>query len=158
MLVLDSRWACLDVRIIVWFLFAHWVADFVLQTNWMAINKSKDNVALSVHCYTYAGVMTAFFGVFLMHTYEASEAFGNLWLLSFKFFCIMFATHYMVDYATSRINARLFAKWFNYIVPIEDRKPNEEIPTLHNFFVSVGFDQLLHFITIIWVCKLLKVF
>jgi hypothetical protein len=40
-------------------LAVHWVADFVLQTNWQARNKSKSNVALSRHVLVYTGCIGA---------------------------------------------------------------------------------------------------
>ena len=47
--------------------------------------------------------------------------------------------HIPVDYITSRINSKLWA----------DKK-------VHWFFVSVGFDQLIHFITLILTYQLLS--
>ena len=42
---------------------------------------------------------------------------------------ITFITHTITDYFTSRLNSRLWAKG-----------------DVHNFFVSVGFDQVLHYV------------
>jgi hypothetical protein len=37
----------------------HWIADFVLQTNWQARNKSKRLDALGAHVGTYTAVIAA---------------------------------------------------------------------------------------------------
>jgi len=35
-------------------ILAHWIADFICQTNWMAQNKSKSYKALSLHILSLA--------------------------------------------------------------------------------------------------------
>jgi len=69
---------------------------------------------------------------------------------------IMFFTHFVVDYITSRINARLFEPWYKYISK-PDKPVSQFNPTLHNFFVSVGFDQFIHYVIIIGACRFLHV-
>ena len=92
-------------------LFLHWVADFILQTDWQAKNKSSNNVALLAHTSVYSVVWLAF---------------------GIKFTLITLVAHTITDYITSRITKRL---WENKDV--------------HNFFVVVGFDQLLHYTQLI---------
>ena len=92
----------------------HWFADFVLQTHWQASNKSKSNVALLRHVTTYTSVLAI-----------ASVAlFGAM---GGPFAAINGILHFLTDYFTSRATSKLYAKqdW-------------------HNFFVVVGFDQLIH--------------
>lgn len=94
----------------------HWLADFVLQTNWQASNKSKRNDALAAHVCVYTLVLGA--GSVLM--------FG--WSMAWVCFVVANGIlHFGTDYMTSRVSARFYAKqdW-------------------HNFFVVVGFDQLVH--------------
>lgn len=67
---------------------AHWLGDFVWQTDEMALNKSSDNSWLFAHCAVYS--MTF------------------IWL-GFIFWILNFTIHFCVDYVTSRINARLWA-------------------------------------------------
>lgn len=100
-------------------LVTHWVADFVLQTHWQASNKSKDNEALLRHVGTYTLCLAvASAGIFGQ---------GPAWL---AFVALNSALHFATDYFTSRASSRLFGKdW-------------------HNFFVIVGFDQLLHQVTL----------
>jgi hypothetical protein len=99
-------------------LAVHWVADFVLQTHWQASNKSKNNAALLKHVTTYTGVL-AIASVVLF------GAAGG------PFAAINGIFHLATDYFTSRASSKLYAKqdW-------------------HNFFVVIGFDQLIHQVTL----------
>lgn len=98
-------------------LAVHQVADFVLQTHWQASNKSKDNEALLKHVGTYTFVL--FLVVPFIFPHDAYSAW-------FLFVIANSILHFMTDYITSRASSRLFGKdW-------------------HNFFVVVGFDQLIH--------------
>jgi hypothetical protein len=99
-------------------LVVHWFADFVLQTRWQATNKSKDIVALTNH----VGVYTLVLGVASICLFGVS---------GIGFAVINGVFHFITDAFTSRATARLYAKqdW-------------------HNFFVVVGFDQLIHQLTL----------
>lgn len=105
-------------------IFIHWVADFVLQTHWQAINKSKDNKALLVHTATYSFVWFCLGSIWVLFNMDVY----NHWSLTI-FTLITFVTHTITDYFTSRLNSKLWAKG-----------------DVHNFFVSVGFDQVLHYL------------
>ena len=94
----------------------HWVADFVLQTDWQAKNKSKNNLALALHVVTYT---------FCLLWYAALNipgVVGIIWVLANG------VVHFGVDYVTSRINTYLWNKG-----------------RVHDFFVMVGFDQVIHY-------------
>lgn len=74
----------------------HFFADFVIQSEEMALNKHKSNRALLQHCAVYA---TPF----------------SLYCISDLCIGILFAVltgvlHFMVDYITSRINVHLLNK------------------------------------------------
>jgi hypothetical protein len=101
-------------------LVAHWFADFVLQTHWQAQNKSKNNVALFRHVLVYTFIIA--------HASLVLFGPGPGWL---AFVLVNFALHFATDYFTSRASSKLYAKqdW-------------------HNFFVVIGFDQLIHQITL----------
>jgi len=112
-------------------LFTHWIADFVCQSHWMASNKSKDNYALIIHVSVYSLVLyIATFIIFgARYEYEI-----------IKFVALNFILHFITDYITSRITSRLWAK-----------------QDIHNFFVVIGLDQLIHQLTLaftmIWIFK-----
>lgn len=79
----------LDINIIFAILFVHWVSDFLLQSNWMAQNKSKSLLALTTHTVVYAIPMTLFGGLFAL---------------------INGVLHFVIDFITSRITSYLWAK------------------------------------------------
>lgn len=107
-------------------IFVHWVADFVFQTHWQAINKSKNNLALTMHVSTYA--VSWLLPMSVLFYVGPYDAIGCLFAGLF-FAMLTFMFHWVTDYFTSRLNSKLWAKG-----------------DTHNFFVSVGFDQVLHYI------------
>lgn len=107
----------------------HWVSDFVLQSHWMATNKSKSNRALGLHVATY----TASMGVLTV----LAMLVQPIWLIFFlgKGFSVFLVwllvngvLHFMTDYVTSRATSHLWAKG-----------------RTHDFFVVVGLDQVIHY-------------
>lgn len=102
--------------VILGLLTTHFVADFVLQSDWMAQNKSKrwDALALHVAVYTLAFLPVTFY------------ALGNT-PAGAQFLAATFALHFATDAITSRINSRLWAQ-----------------KRVHAFFVGIGADQLSH--------------
>lgn len=112
----------ISVHLLVWMLFAHWVADFICQSDWMAQNKSKAFWPLYLHCVTYAIIMAAFFW----------SAEIDLWK-TIHFYNLMVFSHLVVDYFTSRWNRYLWEK-----------------KEVHWFFVFVGLDQFIHFWVLIY--------
>ncbi len=101
-------------------LLIHWFADFVLQTDKQAKGKSKNWNDLLNHTGTYSLVW--FIPIFVMIYFYHYNSY--LWV----FPIITFACHTITDYFTSRLNSKLWAEG-----------------KVHNFFVSVGFDQWLHY-------------
>jgi nitrate/nitrite transporter NarK len=128
-------------------LAVHFVADFVLQSDWMASNKSKRWDALTLHTSIYALCF--------------------LWW-GLPFIWITFVAHTAQDWLTSRINSRF---WFfemqpgiwaqaEYAVPKHGRTiVNPWTPIegkRHWFFVGIGADQLLHFVQLVLTWQLLN--
>ena len=101
------------------FLISHWLADFIMQTDYEATNKSFDDSMLLKHTIKYSLVMSIIIGIFTLMTLPKI----------LLFLIITFLCHTVQDYYTSRLNARLWQ---------ENRR--------HDFFVSVGFDQVLHYL------------
>lgn len=105
-------------------LFIHWYADFELQTNYQAQNKSKNIWALLSHTSVYSlfFTMTIFFTLW---TIDVSTYVKLIYCL--KFGIITFICHTVTDYFTSKQTSKLYQK-----------------QDYHNFFVVIGFDQFLH--------------
>lgn len=125
-------------------LVTHFVADFMLQSDWMALNKSKRWWPLFLHCLLYA------------------LCFG--WMGP-NFVAVTFITHFLTDAVTSRITSRL---WFiRLMLKREDVIDSSELNALypfhaavdsglrHWFFVVIGLDQLIHYVTLALTLRLL---
>lgn len=99
----------------------HWVGDFVLQTDKQAKGKSKNWSDLLSHTFTYSLLWTYVIGTLYILGFWSSLF---LWFIPITFIC-----HTATDYFTSRLSSRYW----------EEGK-------VHNFFVVIGFDQVLHYI------------
>ncbi len=97
-------------------LLTHFMGDFVLQSHWMASNKSKRLDALALHIVTYTALLA----------FAAAIIFG-LSVATISFVFVNGVLHFAVDGFTSRVTSRLWQqqRW-------------------HDFFVVVGMDQLMH--------------
>jgi Protein of unknown function (DUF3307) len=96
-------------------LASHWVGDFVLQTNFQASNKNKRLDALSLHVATYTA--TLFLAAIILFGVMAGVIFA----------AVNGVLHFVTDYFTSRVSSKLWAE-----------------QNWHRFFVTIGFDQLIH--------------
>ena len=129
-------------------LVAHFVGDFVLQSDWMAMNKSKLWWALTSHVSAY--VLP--FLIWSMLTLQNSEQLGI-------FIGLTFVTHFITDAITSRVTSKLWffrdtdiaynagGKRYTLWVPMGGNR--------HYFFVMIGFDQLIHYGTLAWTLRLI---
>lgn len=106
----------IDLDAIIWILVAHFIGDFVMQTDAMAKGKSTSNVVLFHHITWY--IIPLIFVSILLNI-------SAIWVVANG------AAHFVIDYFTSRRSSRLWS---------EGR--------VHDFFVTVGFDQLLHYATL----------
>lgn len=112
----------IKLEVIILILIIHWIADFVLQTDKEAKGKSKNWSDLLSHTITYS--LFWFSCGSLLSGYLGYD-YGKIVL----FVLITFICHTITDYFTSRLNSKLWAKG-----------------DVHNFFVSIGFDQVLHYV------------
>lgn len=147
--MVDHRDAPLIPAIVYVLLVGHFLADFVAQSDWMALNKSKDFRALWYHVGVYMVVMAAVVRLGAGAVHSAPD--GLLAWLAVNMFA-----HAAQDAITSRITSWL---WF---IPMAEFAEGREIlrttetvylarvtPTRHWFFVMIGFDQLLHYVTLL---------
>lgn len=106
---------------IITILLCHWIFDFHLQSDYMSRNKSKDNCALFDHVWVYS------LGLTVMAILNTTYITGDI----LSFVGINAVAHFLTDWVTSRATSALYK---------EER--------YHDFFVVVGFDQMLHYITL----------
>jgi hypothetical protein len=105
-------------------LICHWLADFFFQTDEMAKGKSTDNLWLGAHVGVYSlGLLAVFF-----LNLDAWDYFGHAmaWIL------INIIAHFFTDWVTSRASSSMW----------KDSR-------IHDFFTIIGFDQTLHYLTLI---------
>ncbi len=114
------------IYLLIYLFFLHFVADFILQSNWMALGKSKKFLPLFSHVLVYTAVFIGGSAIF-------SNINSAIW-----FGVLNGIIHYPVDYFTSRVNAKLYQK--------EDKRL---------FFVFLGLDQFAHGATILLTSQLL---
>lgn len=79
----------ISLPIVLTLLFLHFIADFVFQSETMAINKSSSNKWLLIHVGIYSTVFVLF---------------------GFLFVLITFILHFITDYFTSRLTTKLWKK------------------------------------------------
>lgn len=97
--------------------FFHFIGDFILQSDRIAINKSTNIEVLGEHVIWYG---------------------MSFLLLGLRFVIITIILHFMVDYVTSKVTSYLWKKGER-----------------HWFFVTIGFDQLLHMVCLFGVFEYL---
>lgn len=108
-------------------LIIHWIADFVLQTDKQAKGKSKNWIDLLSHTFNYSLVWCIPFVILGLIGYKHYDFGFEQELVWFPL--ITFIFHTITDYYTSRLNSKLWSEG-----------------KVHNFFISVGFDQVLHYV------------
>lgn len=67
-------------------LFAHSLGDYFLQTDYLAMNKGKDNYILCIHAMLYTFAVALIFG----------EEISQLW------YWLILLTHILIDYIKAR--------------------------------------------------------
>ena len=111
----------INIYIVLGILFFHWIFDFVLQTDKDAKGKSTSWKHLLNHTGIYS---TCWFLLIMLYgCITPALPFAILW-----FAPITFLAHTATDYYTSKVNSQLWKEGDS-----------------HGFFISIGFDQFLHF-------------
>lgn len=115
----------------------HFVADFLLQTRKMGLNKGKSVMWLSIHV-----------GVYLIAFLIFGLLFGHLVLedpTNMKpvlEYCILNASlHWVTDFLTSRLGGWCWNKSLDYKQKGNTKK---EMLWQYNFFGVLGLDQFIH--------------
>jgi hypothetical protein len=112
---------------IILLLFAHFLGDFLFQSNDMALKKAKSIKWLMIH----VGAYTMALGLVALLLFP----WHNWWL----FVLLNGALHAFVDFFTSKIIARA-SQW-------QDKKW---------FYTGIGFDQFLHGACLVWTYDLFR--
>jgi hypothetical protein len=122
----------ISISAVIGIIIIHLLGDFVFQTNEMALNKSKSNYWLTLHVLVYT--LVTFLGWnFCLLQPSILYSIEDL----FKVIILVFTTHWITDYITSRISSKYFEKKDN-----------------HNGFLVIGIDQVLHYIQLLCIYHL----
>ena len=111
----------ISLNVVIFLIAIHFLADFGLQTNEQATKKSTSNTYLFYHV-----------GVYSMAWFISMWGFTGKCEMALLFAIITFCCHYITDYITSRISKKFFA-----------------VNDYHNGFVTIGFDQVLHYLQLL---------
>lgn len=128
-------------------LLIHWIADFILQTDKQAKGKAKNWNDLLSHTYQYSLVWYIVGAIFQIY---GNGKFFPEWSVTL-FVLITFVCHTITDYFTSRLNKKLAPEEFSIHLASSSFGATEFFAfpkgrSYHNLFVSIGFDQILHYI------------
>jgi hypothetical protein len=120
------------IGIILYILFIHFVADFIMQTDEQAKGKSTCNYWLTMHILSYGKTMlfSGVFYVLIMFLYGIN--LFHLIPLLIGYVTLNMGLHWVTDYFTSRQTKKLW-----------------EAKKVHHFFVMIGFDQFIHSVCLI---------
>jgi hypothetical protein len=120
------------LKLLIFIMFVHWLADFVCQPSKMAQNKSKNILVLAGHAVVYGAVLL-YSMLFLSLRYEAIAGLEQI----LQFGLINMVLHFITDGITSQFTRRLWEKQY-----------------VHGFFTMIGFDQFIHFTTLAITAKM----
>ena len=111
-------------------LLAHFMADFPFQPHSIATKKSYSIGALIIHIFTYTTVFFILFcsyGIILNEFWTFTITLKHWIQIAIGISLVNGILHYLIDYVTSKITRFFWTteQW-------------------RNFFLTIGFDQLLH--------------
>ena len=92
----------MELKILLALIWLHFLADFILQSDWMAQNKSKRNTPLLIHVAVYSAPFLIFGWVFAL---------------------VNGVAHFITDWLSSRACSRVWAKeqrhWFFVVIGLD---------------------------------------
>lgn len=159
----------LDLKFIIYILFIHFIADFLCQSRKMGLNKGKSIKWLSYHVLVYTLVTMFGWGIYF--------GIPNVLL----FFTLTFVTHFVTDYITSKASGYAYLKMVDYKLKREkyekhvnmegrynddtkniyerEQKDTETLEHIwqYRFWGVIGFDQLIHSITLLLTYNLIHI-
>lgn len=112
------------VEVFLYLLTAHLIGDWIIQTSWMALEKSKNLLALLAHVVTYH--IFVFGALYLAGVSLIPNLLGTLFLA---------ATHAVLD------NRRFEIWWLRKVKKVQD----ENIP----IWLLLGVDQSFHLVLLV---------
>lgn len=118
--------------ILISMLIAHWVFDFIIQTEKQGLNKSTNNKILFSHVNEYTIGM--FLWCFIL-LYSVTGQLLNSFKCALLFWSITFTCHFITDYFTSRMSSKKYKiqKFYGW----------------NGFWFWIGLDQILHIIQLL---------
>ena len=105
----------ISIYFIMYIIIAHFIGDFILQSDYHALNKSTNNLVLFNHIMWY---LIPFIPIGLFFTIK----YYFIWII------LNGTAHYITDYITSRATSKLW-----------------QSGKRHWFFVVIGLDQAAHY-------------
>lgn len=122
---------------ILWICGLHWFADFFCQSHQMSVNKSHSFEWLTKHVAVYTMLIWVGFASYFLMFHSPHPLTGDR---IFAFVTLNGLLHWITDFFTSKINAKL---WVSGMNPVTGKEKS-----LHWFFVAVGADQFIHYATL----------
>lgn len=128
-------------QLTIYLLLLHFIGDFVLQTDEMAQGKSKCLRPLLEHVGMYGLMIMGGLTAMVMSVWPLLSADNFMALIksALVYSLVNTVIHGAIDFVTSRVSAFFWRE-----------------KRMHDFFVVIGFDQLLHAATLIGTIGLLK--
>ena len=136
-------------------MIGHFVSDFMLQNRWMGENKGKSLKVLTLHVLIYSFSMTIFCVLSQLivwghwsYSYDYIDIvngfyFGSALTIFFSFFI----PHFITDFITSKLSGYCYLKYLE----LKDTNDKKSQKYMYWFWNVIGFDQLIHIISIYWV-------
>jgi hypothetical protein len=141
----------MELGIAIYLLLTHFFADFIMQTDEMAKNKSESNYWLTRHVVTYTVTSACFYysliflclilSVFVVgaETLGSYQVFISNSLFNLLIFILINGVlHWVTDYFTSRASKHYYKQGKS-----------------HEFFIVVGLDQFIHHATLLTTFQIL---